>query len=92
VFVNLSDTVSSCCSFDSQHNYSLFDDDYSMPNDLRLDDTNLYLSFDVDGNLKAYSVTDNRYTTSVNAGLSIIRTIFVSCILAISAVMFTKDV
>lgn len=37
-------------------------------------------------------MTDNRYTMNINAGLSIIRTVFVSCVLAFSSIVFTKDV
>ena len=61
VFVNITSKDKSCCAYNSQNSYDLFDNNYDDPNDLRLEDTNLYLTFDDSNNLRAYSVTDNRY-------------------------------
>jgi hypothetical protein len=92
VFINITGTDAHCCIYDSENHYSFYNEDYPSPRDLRLDDTNLYLSFDKDNNLKSYSVTDNRYSQNINSGLSIIRTVFVCCVLAFSSIMFSKDV
>lgn len=61
-------------------------------NTLRDTETDLYLSFAENGDLKGYAITDSTMTSSINAGLSIIRTIFVCLVLAFSAIVLSKDV
>ena len=51
-----------------------------------------YFTVEIDGNVIGFSVIDTSTDSSLNAVLSIIRTIFVSILLAAGAMLFSKDV
>jgi TRAP-type mannitol/chloroaromatic compound transport system permease large subunit len=59
---------------------------------MRFEDINVFTTTDKEGALSGYSVIDISNDNKINAGLSIIRTLFVCTLMAVSGFVFAADV
>jgi hypothetical protein len=70
----------------------LYGFDYPSIAELRISDLGLYILTDSKGTVIAWSVSDNGTDNNLSAGLSILRTFFVSFIMLAGVQFFSRDI
>jgi hypothetical protein len=81
-----------CCDYDSDNAYKYFNVSNPSLDSLRMSDIGVFTSMSMTGYLLGWSVVDYTSDNNLNAGLSIIRTCFVCAVMAVSAVIFARDI